>query len=167
MYLALDVHYKSNYAKCVGVTFFGIDDNTPHQVLIETLDDVAPYEPGEFYKRELPCLLKVISKVDLKIITAILVDGYVFIDNNKGYGLGGYLYEALVKTTPIIGIAKSSFHANEETVAEVFRGKSKNPLYISAIGLELQAAAQCIQNMHGAYRIPTLLKTLDNITKQD
>ncbi|WP_298755579.1 endonuclease V [uncultured Psychroserpens sp.] len=165
MYLALDVHYKSNYAKSVGLTFLNKSDNEPQETFIETIEHIAPYQPGEFYKRELPCLLQVISKLNLETIDAILVDGHVYIDNDGYYGLGGYLYEALEQKVPIIGVAKRAFHANKETVKMVFRGTSNNPLHISAIGMDLETAAQFVQNMHGNHRHPTLLKILDGITK--
>ena len=45
-----------------------------------------------------------------------------YIDNDGNYGLGGYLYQALDSKIPIIGVAKRAFHANKETVKEVFRG---------------------------------------------
>ncbi|MCD2258294.1 endonuclease V [Psychroserpens luteolus] len=167
MYLALDVHYKSNYAKSVGLTFLNKSDNEPQETLIETIEHIAPYQPGEFYKRELPCLLEVISKIDLNCINAILIDGHVYVDNDGRYGLGGYLYQALENKTPIIGIAKRAFHANKNTVKEVYRGTSNNPLHISAIGIDLDAAAQFIKEMHGNHRHPTLLKTLDTITKSE
>ncbi|MDG5491052.1 endonuclease V [Psychroserpens sp. SPM9] len=165
MYLALDVHYKSNYAKSVGVIFETVHDAIAQQVVIAQIDEVKPYEPGAFYKRELPCLLQVISKVKLGSLDAILVDGHVYIDDSLNYGLGGYLYEALASKIPIIGIAKRAFHSNRNTVKEVFRGSSENPLYVSAIGMDLDEAAAFISNMHGDYRHPTLLKSLDTHTK--
>ena len=167
MYLALDVHYKNNYAKSVGITFLTTNDETPQETIIERLEEIAPYQPGQFYKRELPCLLQVISKVNLNDLEAILVDGHVFVDNNGQFGLGGYLYDALDRKVPIIGIAKRAFHANKDTVIEVCRGTSNNPLHISAIGMEVIKAAQFIKEMHGNHRHPTLLKILDGITKTE
>lgn len=166
MILALDVHYKADYAKNVGVLFNWADDH-PQKLIITHLDEVQAYVPGEFYKRELPCLLAVISQVDLSQIEAIIVDGHVYINNDFGYGLGGHLWEALNKKVPIIGVAKRAFHANEQTNALVLRGESKNPLYVSAIGLDLNEAVQKIKAMHGNYRIPTLLQVLDSETKAD
>ena len=165
MYLALDVHYKTNYAKSVGLTFSSMEDQVPQSTIIETLHEVAPYQPGEFYKRELPCLLEVISKIDMSAISTIIVDGHVYVNNDGQYGLGGYLYEALNKKHAVIGVAKRSFHANGKMVKEVLRGESNNPLYISAIDMGLEKAAYFIQHMHGPHRHPTLLKMLDTITK--
>jgi deoxyribonuclease V len=51
-------------------------------------------------------------------------------------------------------------------MCEVFRGQSINPLYVSSIGIDIDQAAQNIQNMFGNYRIPTLLKHLDTLTKK-
>ena len=78
-----------------------------------------------------------------------------------------YLYQALDHKIPIIGVAKRAFHANKETVIEVLRGISNNPLHVSAIGMDLDSAAQFIQDMHGEHRHPTLLKTLDAFTKTE
>nr|WP_321221700.1 endonuclease V [uncultured Psychroserpens sp.] len=165
MYLALDVHYKTNYAKSRGITFLTKDDEVSQNIIIEILNDIEPYQPGAFYKRELPCLLAVIARADLSNVEAIIVDGHVYIDNDGNYGLGGYLYRSLNHKIPIIGVAKRAFHTNIETTIKVVRGKSNNPLHVSAIGIDLLTAAQFIQNMHGKHRHPTLLKTLDAYNK--
>jgi deoxyribonuclease V len=166
MILALDVHYKSSYAKNVGVLFNWADD-TPIKIITTKLDEVAEYVPGLFYKRELPCLLDVIAQVDLSQIEAIIVDGHVFIDNAKNYGLGGYLWDALSGETPIIGVAKRAFHQNELTNEPVLRGESKNPLYVSAIGMDIEEAVQKVKAMHGVYRMPTILQIMDTETKTE
>jgi endonuclease V-like protein UPF0215 family len=40
------------------------------------------------------------------------------------------------------------------------------PLYITSIGIRLDYATELIKNMKGNNRIPTLLKTLDTLTKR-
>jgi endonuclease V-like protein UPF0215 family len=40
------------------------------------------------------------------------------------------------------------------------------PLYITSIGIDLDYATELIKNMKGNNRIPTLLKTLDTLTKE-
>jgi deoxyribonuclease V len=164
MLLALDVHYQVDRTKVVGV-LFKWDDKEPKKIVIAFMDNVAEYVPGEFYKRELPCLLKIIDKIDLNQLEAIIIDGYVYIDNNKNYGLGGILWETLNKQIPIIGVAKTSFFKNKETVIEVTRGESIKPLFVSAIGYDLELAALKIKQMYGSYRIPSILKQLDTETK--
>lgn len=166
MLLALDVYYKGKDAKSVGV-IFEWEDATPKSVLVENITEVEDYAPGAFYKRELPCLLKVIDNIDIDMLEAIIVDGHVYTDNELNHGLGGKLFEALEKNVPVIGVAKTPFYKNESTVMEVRRGLSANPLYISAIGIDKEYAAQKILSMHGDFRIPTMLKSLDSITKND
>ena len=166
MILAIDIHYKDAYAKNVGV-LFDWQDQVPQRTIINQRTEVAEYVPGEFYKRELPCILDVMAEVNVNELDAIIVDGHVYIDNDYHHGLGGYLYEALGQKTPIIGVAKRAFHKNEKTNIPVLRGESENPLYVSAIGMEVGIAAKQIKNMQGAFRIPTILQLLDTETKRD
>jgi hypothetical protein len=53
-----------------------------------------------------------------------------------------------------------------KNVIPVLRGESINPLYVTAIGTNLQQVADNIKGMHGDYRLPTVLKELDRITKE-
>ena len=165
MILALDVYYSVNEASSVGV-LFNWKDSTSLQTVRARIENVEEYIPGEFYRRELPCLLKVIDKIKLSSLEAILVDGYVYVDDNFKLGLGGRLWEALNKKIPVIGVAKTSFHSNKKTVKEIFRGKSKNPLYVSCIGMDMEEAAEKIQGMSGNFRMPSILKHLDIMTKE-
>ena len=61
MVLSFDVHYRNNKAKVVGI-LFEWDDISSRQIIIEFVDNVDEYISGEFYKRELPCLIKIIEK---------------------------------------------------------------------------------------------------------
>lgn len=166
MLLAIDVHYKSNYAKAVGV-FFNWEDDEPIKIISEKIEKVEAYVPGQFYKRELPCILALLKNVDLNTLEAIIVDGHVFIDDEKNHGLGGYLWKALDEKIPIIGVAKTAFHSVQKLSQPIFRGESKSPLYVSAIGFELDLALQKVQNMKGDFRIPSILKILDQETKTE
>jgi deoxyribonuclease V len=165
MILAIDVHYKDQVAKSVGL-LFKWSDKEPEEILIDYLINPADYIAGEFYKRERPCLLKIIEKVDLNNLEAIIIDGYVYIDNNREFGLGGYVWQALKEKIPIIGVAKNYYYGNAETVKQIIRGNSKKPLYVSAIGITLEEALSKIADMFGEFRIPTILKLLDTITKE-
>lgn len=165
MILALDTYYYGNTAKCVGVLFQWADEE-PQKILSEVTENIHPYVPGEFYKRELPSLLSVIKQVNLETIGCIVVDSHVQLNEGKK-GLGMHLYEVLDEKIPIIGVAKRKFHKNEEHTIEVLRGESNNPLYISSVGINLLEAAALIKNMHGNYRFPSILKTLDQWTKNE
>lgn len=166
MLLAIDVYYFDGKAKVVGILFEKWNDYIAKEIVITYLDKINEYEPGNFYKRELPCIIQLLQSIDLSKIEAIIIDGYVFIDNFGGKGLGAHLFEKLKENTPVIGVAKTSFFDVKKSILEVFRGKSKNPLYISSIGIDNSTAADYINKMHGEYRIPTLLKFLDKETRK-
>ena len=165
MILAIDVYYYDNKAKVVGVLFNEWEDENPVQIVITCVDKVEDYESGSFYKRELPCIAKLLENIDLNEITTIVIDGYVYLDNNRKQGLGYYLYEYLNGTVPVIGVAKKSFHNNNMYVSQLLRGKSTNPLFITCVGVDLSEAVESVKKMHGEFRIPTLLKLTDQQTR--
>ncbi|MCK9217947.1 MAG: endonuclease V [Firmicutes bacterium] len=164
MLLALDVYYRKTYAVAVGVIFDWFDDKS-QKIIIEYIDEVDEYIPGEFYKRELPCIMRVIKQVNIGELEAIIVDGHIYVEKDT-YGLGGKLYEQLNQQLPIVGVAKNSFLKNKDTVKEIYRGVSKKPLYVSTVGIDSNTICEKIAKMKGNYRIPILLKELDSITKQ-
>lgn len=125
------------------------------------LEGVVPYESGKFYRRELPCLLRVLEDVRVPIL-AILIDGYVWLSDEGEPGLGAYLYEALGSSTPVIGVAKSRF-LTARSVTEVMRGRSMHPLYVTAVGIDGEEAAQHVRKMHGPFRVPTLIRKADQL----
>lgn len=161
MILAHDVYYYEEKARSVLVAFNNWTDEAIVGHYEVELSDIAEYEPGSFYKRELPCILEVLKLVDLDEVEAIVVDGYVTLNDEKKPGLGQYLYKALDEKIPIIGVAKNSFANNEKYVEAIRRGSSNKPLYITAVGLPLKEVATKVQNLKGPYRIPDLLKLVD------
>lgn len=166
MILAFDTHYISNKAKTVCLAFESWAKTETFEVYTETLDGVEDYISGEFYKRELPCILSLLKKIKLELLEAIIVDGFVYLDDFERLGLGGRLYESLESKVPVIGVAKTNFASIEKNKRALIRGKSKNPLYITAIGIDLDTATELIQQMGGENRIPTALKKLDTLTKE-
>ncbi|GAB3511025.1 endonuclease V [Emticicia fontis] len=167
MILAVDVFYKQSSAKIVGLIFNEWTNARYAQKIEKFRNDIANYEPGAFYKRELPCIMDILADLDLTQLDYIIVDGYVFLDDEGKPGLGAYLYEALPIKVPVIGVAKTSFANNKKYVAEVFRGISQKPLFITAMGEDLTKAAAMVRSMSGDYRFPTMLKALDDFTKSD
>ncbi|WP_207420305.1 hypothetical protein [Desertivirga brevis] len=59
--------------------------------MIEVLDCDQEYIPGEFYKRELPGILSLLDKINFELIQAIIIDGFVILNDEGKPGLGGYL----------------------------------------------------------------------------
>ncbi|KAF2510655.1 endonuclease V [Flavobacterium zhairuonense] len=166
MILAFDTYYYDNKAKTVCLEFTEWNQEKDFKIHTEIIDNVSEYIPGEFYKRELPCILSLLNNIDLKLVDVIIVDGFVYLDDDEKYGLGGHLYEKLDKKIPIIGVAKTNFASIEKDKKALFRGDSKKPLFVTSIGIDLEDAFQKIESMAGEFRIPTLLKEMDRLTKE-
>lgn len=165
MILAFDVYYTGDQARAVCIAFTAWPDTAVANTWIEYIPGVPDYEPGAFYKRELPCILAILNKLDLSAVKAVVIDGYVILDDAGKPGLGTYLYNALGGQIPVIGVAKTTYANNDVNVTEVRRGQSERPLYVTAIGTPREEAAEGVRTMAGEYRIPTLLKHLDSLTR--
>lgn len=163
MLACLDVDYRPDHASAACVLFDHWTDAEPIRELVQRIDKVEPYVPGQFYKRELPCLLRVLRDVG-EPLQGILVDGYVWLKDEQTPGLGAHLFKALEHRIPIIGVAKTRFQSSMVARA-VKRGDSDRPLYVTAAGIDAGQAASCIASMHGAYRLPTLLKRVDHLCR--
>ncbi len=165
MKYVLDVQYNGNenaVVACLG--FENWEDEKALYAKQHFVEEIRPYVPGEFYQRELPCLLEALK--DLTDIECIVVDGYVWLDEPTHKGLGLHLYEALEKKVPIIGVAKAKF-GNTPKACELLRGESVKPLYITSKDMKLEEAKEAIASMHGKYRFPTLLKEVDSLARRE
>ena len=158
MIVCLDVQYASDSANAAAVLFAVWTDASAARVLTLTVAPIQPYESGAFYKRELPCLLAMLEIIP-EPLEAIVIDGYVYLDHQSQPGLGARLYAALGAQIPVIGVAKTEFAGAPS--AAVLRGQSKRALFVSSIGIDFNTAANEIARMHGAHRLPTLLKAVD------
>lgn len=165
MIYAFDTYYYENYANTICLAFQDWTSEHETKVFSEKTDIISDYESGAFYKRELPCILSLLNKIELKKDDIIIVDGYVTLDESGKIGLGGHLYEALDQKIPIIGIAKNGFASPDSRRRTVYRGESKTPLFLTAKGADVDDIARKVEQMHGNFRIPTLLKKLDQLTR--
>lgn len=163
MILAVDVHYDNHNGLVAGVAFKHWSDAEPDNIYVTRIEQVGDYIPGQFYKRELPGILKLLSEHGLQP-EYIVVDGYVYLDGCSKPGLGKHLYDALHGKVKVIGVAKKPFAGISEEYA-IYRGGSKQQLYITSVGEALSAAKLYILSMHGAHRIPTMLKTVDQLSR--
>lgn len=172
MIALMDVHYRDSptgtqaHAACVLATDW--QAAKPALQVSLTLTEVAEYQPGEFYRRELPCLLQLLKQLPTPP-SLLVIDGYVWLDDADRPGLGAHLYKALGQCIGVIGIAKTAFvGVNQcQRIAAVLRGSSRRPLYVSAAGYDLQMAAQAVGQMHGPHRIPDLLQAVDALSRSD
>jgi len=163
MLACVDVGYSNSAARAACVTFEDWEDADPSGEYTLDIDQVEPYVPGQFYRRELPCLLAVLGQLANRP-DIIVVDGYVWLDDKNRKGLGHHLYDALQQSVPVIGVAKTEFAGATQAV-EVLRGSSARPLFVTAVGIETDLAADYIRRMHGNSRIPTLLKRVDTLSR--
>jgi len=169
MKLAVDVHYRDvatavTQAQVAGVGFKDWKDAQASHEWLSQITAVPAYIPGQFYRRELPCVLALLNEHAIAA-ECIVVDGYVFLDGHSLPGLGKHLYEALQGRIPIIGVAKKHFKGVPDEYA-LLRGNSHMPLYVTAVGMAVSKAQECVAMMHGQYRLPTLLKRVDQLCRQ-
>lgn len=163
MIAALDVDYAPLGAAAAAVLFRDFGDAAPASEHVVVVRDVADYEPGSLYKRELPCLLAVLAAAPVRP-AIVVVDGYVFLSGDRRPGLGAHLFEALGGEAIIVGVAKTGF-AGSGFAVPVLRGGSAKPLYVTAAGVDPAEAARWIQRMAGPHRTPTLLKRADRLAR--
>ncbi len=164
MILAVDVQYVHDKGATAGVLFESWDSSAAIDEFVSVVDINAEYVPGRFYKRELPCILTLLKDHALSP-DIILVDGYVFLDDDGRPGLGKYLYDALNGRSVVIGVAKNRYSGAGEKYA-VYRGGSSNPVYVTAAGEDLEITKADILSMHGSHRIPALLKHADRLARE-
>ncbi|MBZ5588146.1 MAG: endonuclease V [Acidobacteriia bacterium] len=161
MIACLDVGYRDAGATAACVLFHEWSDAEPLLELVRRVPDAAPYEPGSFFRRELPCLLAVLRGLT-RLPDTVVIDGYVWLGESRP-GLGAHLHGALGGRSAVIGVAKTPFRG--APAQEVTRGHSRSPLYVTAIGMTASEAAARIRCMHGPFRIPTLLKRADLLSR--
>ncbi len=157
--VAVDVDYRETGAVAAGLWFRGWAAETAEFQITAQFRDAAPYEPGAFYLRELPCLLGVLALGPRPDV--IVVDGYVWLGDGVN-GLGAHLHNAT--GVVVVGVAKTRF-ATATDAMDVCRGTSRSPLFVSAVGMPVALAATNIAGMSGPFRIPALLKQVDSLAR--
>ena len=162
MIVALDVDYRSDRVVTAAVGFVAWPDavasfEKTHLSMYPPED----YEPGSFYKRELPYLLEILEGLAPDMV---VVDGFVTLDSGIK-GLGAHLYDALLPHPIVIGVAKRPWRGGSAGTP-IERGDSKAPLYVTALGIDVADAARHIAAMHGPHRTPTLLKRVDRLARE-
>jgi len=163
MIACFDVLYHQQKATAAAVTISDWSSPTTEAEYRLRIDQVGEYKPGEFYKRELGPLLELVGKIN-KPIKYYVIDAYCHLSVKRDPGLGAYFFDQLPKDSIVIGVAKSCFRGTKHAV-ELSRGGSKRSLYVTSIGIEYQEAADLIDSMHGNFRMPTILKKVDQLSR--
>lgn len=155
MFGCVDVGYRGDRGPAVAscVVYEDWAAHESHEERVAVVQRVAPYVPGRFYRRELPCILRVLREVQSPI-DVMVVDGHVWLDDRGAPGLGAHLFRALDEKIAVIGVAKNPF-GHFRGHRRVVRGRSRKPLFVTATGIDLDVAARSIRLMHGAHRVPT------------
>ena len=162
MIAAFDVHYfGDDQASAGAVLFHRYTDAEAAAEYVVIVSGVSQYVPGQFYRRELPCILKLLERMD-EALDEMVIDGYVTLGDSPG--LGQHLFEHFGGRIPVVGVAKSRYRGSSGT--EVLRGRSERPLYVTSAGIARPLASERIKAMHGAHRVPTLLRRVDQLARQ-
>jgi len=164
MIAATDCHYSESEAVAAVILFADWTAESPDFEHRKIFHNPEPYEPGSFYRRELPCVLRALDRVRGRFHTAI-IDGYVWLAPDGRPGLGAHLFQALGEAVPIVGVAKSLYQGSARA-QRILRGRSRRPLFITAVGIDPVIAAERVKSMHGPNRIPTLLKRVDGLCRK-
>jgi len=163
MYAAVDVYYlPSGGARAALVLASDAAFATIAAEKTVLVGHVAPYQPGEFYRRELPPMRAVLAGVDG--LGLLIIDGYVTLDPDGRPGLGAYARAEF--GVPVIGVAKTRFAPAVHAIP-VVRGNATRPLYVTAAGIEPAAAAGLIRAMAGDFRLPDALRRVDSLARAD
>jgi deoxyribonuclease V len=160
-FVAVDVHYRDEGgARAAMVAARDRRFATITSTRIATVPVVAPYQPGEFYLRELPPLRAVIpASGDLGLV---IVDGYVDLDPDGRPGLGAHVHGEW--HVPVVGVAKTAFRSATHA-ARVFRGRSSRPLFVTAAGMTMTDATRLVSEMSGQFRVPDALRLADRLAR--
>ena len=126
---------------------------------VVTVDQVSPYRPGHFYERELPAVHAVLVG---HVPGLLVVDGYVDLDPHGRPGLGAHAHARF--DVPVIGVAKTAFATATHAVA-IRRGSATRSLYVTAVGLDLDQAAELVTAMAGPFRLPDALRRVDALAR--
>lgn len=161
LFAAADVHYPRTGGARAGLVL--ACDASYARVTREravAVASVAPYQPGQFYLRELPALRAVLAGAgDLALL---IVDGYADLDPAGRPGLGARAHVEF--GVPVIGVAKTAFRTATHAVP-VLRGNSARPLFVTAAGLPAADAAALVRRMAGRFRVPDALRRADALAR--
>jgi deoxyribonuclease V len=163
MICCLDVDYRPSACAAAAVSFRAFSDALAvHETTYLHPEPPEDYQPGQFYRRELPHLLAVLQRLPAPP-ELLVIDGFVWLEQDTP-GLGAHLHRALGGATPVVGVAKRPYRKATSATA-VLRGTSRAPLWVSAVGYEVSLAAAAVAAMHGEHRIPTLLQRVDRLAR--
>lgn len=156
-----DIEHKAHMA---GVLLNNHTDDSIVGFITADVENTGEYESGSFYKRELKGVEALLSKLNLNEIELIIVDGFAKFNDNIHKPLGEHIYEKY--HIPVIGVAKKWCDFCKVDNTDVYRGMSKNPLFVTVAGGNSNATKTIIQEMYGDNRIPYAIKLADSLARK-
>jgi deoxyribonuclease V len=161
VFVAADVHYlRSGGARAAAVIAGDAAFSAVQAEWTVLVPAALPYQPGQFFLRELPPLRAVLAPV--RNLGLLVIDGYVDLDPDGRPGLGAHAHAAF--GVPVIGLAKTRFRTASHAV-EVLRGNSARPLFVTAAGMPLAQAAELTRQMAGPFRLPDAMRRADFLAR--
>jgi deoxyribonuclease V len=163
MLACIDVHYRPQrdvQATAAIVTFATWGSSLPLERRTVSIAKVEPYESGAFYKRELPCLLEALALLS-STPQIVIVDGLTWLGPDRP-GLGARLHAAEPRIRTVVGVAKTEFVGAPATA--VRRGQSGTPLWVDEVGEPVDAPKRILE-MYGDFRVPTMLRLVDQLCR--
>ena len=121
----VDVHYEESGAVAAGIVARHWNDAAPCEEQILHLPAARRYRPGAFFERELPCLVAALSALQSPF-NAVVIDGYVVLDESDSPGLGAHLHARFAGAFAVVGVAKTAYRGGA-FAARVNRGQSRRP----------------------------------------
>lgn len=161
LFAAVDVHYPRTGGARAALVL--ASDETFADIVREravAVAVVAPYQPGQFYLRELPPLRAALAGAGE--LALLVVDGYADLDPAGRPGLGARAHAEF--GPPVIGVAKTAFRTATHALP-VLRGGSSRPLFVTAAGLPAADAAALVRRMAGRFRVPDALRRADVLAR--
>lgn len=163
MIACVDGAYRETTGCCAGVLFTDWPARACEREWTVTVPNVAPYVPGQFYRREMPGLLRLIAELPA-LPQIVVVDAYAWLGGPEQPGMGARLREALGGRAAVVGVAKTKFRG-AGPARVVTRGRSASALYVSAAGMDLEEAAEGVRRMAGRGRLPLMIRKADVLAR--
>ena len=160
MIACTDVDYRENPAWTGILLFDHWGDEHPVWERVDACQWAGDYRSGQFFRRELPPLLQALGRLH-QMPQVVIVAGYCWLGPEVP-GLGAHLHVRL-QGPAVVGVAKSPYRSWPGLPN--LRGQSSAPLYITACAFDEEEAGRAVQRMHGAFRIPTLLRRVDQLAR--
>ena len=164
MIVAIDVLYSNGMSHVAALAFNDWNSEEVKSRYSLSVECYSEYIAGQFYLREMRPILAILEQLTDEV-EILVIDGYCYLDASERKGLGAHLYGAIDEKCPIIGVAKNPYQGSPHAV-HLLRGESKKPLFITAVGISQQKASEYIAQMAGSFRIPTLLKEVDAMSRE-